>query len=182
MLENATEIPNSTQAAQIEELDQEIAAKKARIAEQNSLLRSAQLHFRAYSKANQYANEERQRRQDLWARIVEQPHHKFFDSGQLPGDSGTIVDLVPDAKDESKTIFICYEPPEKEGDQAQIGYTEILTDSGDTYLPQQVDPNLLRSIRMPLEAEPYESLADLITKISQLILRCVAITNTDARL
>src|SRR5438874_12121797 len=35
---------------------------------------------------------------------------------------------------------------------------------------------------MPLEAEPYESLADLIIKISQLILRCVALSDTDARL
>src|SRR5262249_1823359 len=36
--------------------------------------------------------------------------------------------------------------------------------------------------RLPTTAEPYNSLPDLITAISQLILRCVALSETDARL
>jgi hypothetical protein len=92
------------------------------------------------------------------------------------------VDLVLDADDESKVKFICFEPPEKEGDQPQVAYSEILTSSNHAYLPPEVDPSLLKSVRLPIEAGPYESLNQLISGISQLILGCVALSEADARL
>jgi len=205
MIENSTDTPNSTQAAQIKDLDQQIADKKARLAEHNRLAHSARLRFHAYSDASLYAHEERHRRQQLWAKIVEKPHHTYLDSGQLP--DGCIVDLVLDPDDQSKTEFIQWHPPKKQdpsgldtlekndGEQVpgeqrpteqnespQIDYCGLLTDSNHAYLPLQFDRNLLESTRIPSEAEPYESLTDLLTKISQLILRCVSITDTDARL
>jgi len=190
----ATEDANSTQPEQIKDLDQQITAKKAELAEHERLARSAGLRFRAYSDAGLYAFEERQHRQELWAKIVEQPHHKYLDSGELRNDAGSgcgarvIVDLVLDPDDESKTKFICYQPPENEdpaenkGEAPQLAYSEILADNHHAYLPQQVDANLLKSIRMPVDAEPYESLAQLISDISHLILRCVAVSDVDARL
>jgi hypothetical protein len=140
------------------------------------------MRFHAYSDGSLFAYEERQRRQELWAKIIEQPHHKYLDSGHLP--DGCIVDLVLDADDTSKTKFICWQPPENDGhkEDPQIIYSEILADSGHAYPPPQVDPNLMKSVRMPIEAEPYESLALLISDISTLILRCVAINDTEARL
>jgi hypothetical protein len=175
---------NPTQTTQTEDLDQQIAAQKARLAEQERLLYAARLRFNAYSNASLYAFERRERRAELWHKIVEQPHEKYLDSGQLPDGSCAVVDLVLDPNDESKTKFIYYEPAENEGhkEAPQIAYSEILADSGHAYLPQQVDPNLLTSIRMPVEAQPYESLPKLISAISTLILRCVALSETDARL
>jgi hypothetical protein len=180
MSDCATEDANSMQAAQTEDLNQQIAGQKARLAEQERLLHSARLRYRNYSDASLFAFEERERRQDLWAKIIEQPHHKYLDSGHLP--DGSIVDLILDANDESKTKFICYQPPQEKDGEPQIAYSEILASSGHAYLPPQFDPNLLRSIRIPVEAEPYESLAQLISEISKLILRCVALSETDARL
>jgi len=190
MIENSTDTTDSTQAAQIKDLDQQIADKKARLAEHNRLAHSARLRFHAYSDASLFAHEERHRRQELWAKIVERPHHRYLDSGQLP--DGSIVDLVLDADDHSKTKFICWQPAENEAPEnqgaenqreaPQIGYSEILADRGHAYLPQQFDRNLLESTRIPIEAEKYESFADLVAKISQLILRCVSVTETDARL
>jgi hypothetical protein len=186
MYESAAEDANSTQPEQIKDLDQQIASKKAALVENELLARSARMRYRAYSDASLFAFEERERRQDLWAKIIEQPHHKYLDSGELTDGSGAgaIVDLVRDLNDESKTKFICYGPSESEGhkEAPQISYSEILADSSRAYLPQQVDSNLLKSIRMPVEAEPYESLDQLISDISQLILRCVALSETDARL
>ena len=180
MIENATDTQNSTQAAQIKDLDQQIADKKARLAEHTRLAHSARLRFHAYSDASVHAFEERHRRQELWAKIVEQPHDRYLDSGQLP--DGSMVDLVLDIADHSRTKFIRWKPAEKEGEAPQLAYSEILADRSHAYLPQQVDPSLLRSIRMPFEAEPYQSVTDLVAKISQLILRCVSVTDTDARL
>ena|SRR5690242_11218709 len=97
MIENGIGTPDSTQAAQIKDLDQQIAAKKARLAEHNRLAHSARLRFHAYSDASVLAHEERHRRQELWAKIVEQPHHHYLDAGQL--SDGSIVDLVLDAGD-----------------------------------------------------------------------------------
>jgi hypothetical protein len=171
---------NPTQPIENNNLDEQIASKQARLADQNRLVNSARLRFHAYSDGAVLAFEERQRRAELWAKIVEQPQHNYLDSEELP--DGSIVDLVLDPKHNSKLKFICFEPPQTESDQPQIAYSEILADSGHAYLPQQVDPNLLKSIRMPAEAEPYESLPQLITAISQLILRCVALSDTDARL
>jgi hypothetical protein len=186
MSDCAAEDANSMQPTQTEDLEQQIATQKARLAEQERLLHSARLRYRNYSDASLFAFEERERRQDLWAKIIEQPHHKYLDSGELTDGSGAgaIVDLVLDLNDESKTKFICYGPSESEGhkEAPQISYSEILADSSRAYLPQQVDSNLLKSIRMPVEAEPYESLDQLISDISQLILRCVALSETDARL
>jgi hypothetical protein len=180
----AAEDANFPQTTQTEDLSQQIAAQKARLAEQERLLHSARLRFKAYSNASLYAFERRERRAELWHKIVEQPHEKYLDSGHLPDGSNAIVDLVLDPADESKVKFICYEPAENEGhkEAPQIAYSEILADSGHAYLPQQVDPNLLTSIRMPRQAEPYESLQQLISAISTLILRCVALSETDARL
>ncbi|HEX7959728.1 MAG TPA: hypothetical protein VF493_07405 [Terriglobales bacterium] len=180
MIENGIGTADSTQAAQIKDLDQQIAAKKARLAEHQRLTHSARLRFHAYSDASVLAHEERHRRQELWAKIVEQPRHNYLDSGQLP--DGSIADLVLDTEDQCKTKFIVWEPPENEADEPKLAYSEILADRGHAYLPEQIDRNLLRSVRMPIEAESYDSLADLITKISQLILRCVSVTDTDARL
>src|SRR5215475_9131326 len=168
MNESAAETANSTQPAQIKDLDQQIASQKARLAEQERLLHSARLRFHSYSNAGLYAFENRERRAELWHKIVEQPHHKYLDSGELP--DGSIVDLVLDPNDESKTKFICYEAPQNQGDQPQIAYSEILADNHHAYLPPEVGPNLLKSIRMPIEAEPYESLNQLISGISKLIL------------
>jgi hypothetical protein len=186
MYEDVTDTANPTQTAETTDLDQQIAAQKARLAEQERLLHSARLRYRNYSDASLFAFEERERRQDLWAKIIEQPHHKYLDSGELTDGSGAgaIVDLVLDLNDDSKTKFICYGPSESEAhkEAPQISYSEILADSSRAYLPQQVDSNLLKSIRMPVEAEPYESLDQLISDISQLILRCVALSETDARL
>jgi hypothetical protein len=180
MNEGATRATNSTQPAQIKDLDQQIASKKAHLAEQERLLHSARLRFHSYSNAGLYAFENRERRAELWHKIVEQPHHKYLDSGHLP--DGSIVDLVLDPADESKTKFICFEPPQDESEEPQIGYSEILADNHHAYLPPEVDPNLLKSIRMPVEAAPYESLNQLISDISQLILRCVAVSDVDASL
>src|SRR5262245_2166413 len=182
MNESATDTPNSAQPIETNQLDHEIASKKARLAEQERLLHSARLRFHSYSNAGLYAFENRERRAALWHKIVEQPHHKYLDSGHLP--DGSIVDLVLDPDDESKIKFICFEAPENEGhnEDPQIAYSEILADNHHAYLPPQVDSNLLKSIRMPIEAEPYESLNQLITDISQLTLRCVALSETDARL
>src|SRR5690348_12529472 len=104
MSESTTEVENSTQPAETTELDQEIAAKKAELAEHERLARSAGLRFHAYSDASLFAFEERERRQELWAKIIEQPHHKYFDSGELRNDAGArlIVDLVLDPADDSK--------------------------------------------------------------------------------
>jgi hypothetical protein len=182
MYESAAEDANSTQPEQIKELDQQIAAQKARLTEQERLLHAARMRYRAYSDASLFAFESRERRAELWHKIVEQPNEKYLDSGELP--NGCIVDLVLDAADHAKTKFICWQPSESEGhkEDPQIIYSEILADSGHAYLPPQVDPNLLRSIRMPIEAEPYSSLNELITSIATLILRCVALSETDARL
>jgi hypothetical protein len=182
MSDCATEDANSVQPAQTEDLDQQIAAQKARLVEQERLLHSARMRYRAYSDASLFAFESRERRAELWHKIVEQPNEKYLDSGELP--NGCIVDLVLDAADHAKTKFICYQPPENEGpkEDPQLIYSEILADSGHAYLPPQVDPNLLRSIRMPIEAEPYSSLNELITSIATLILRCVALSETDSRL
>jgi hypothetical protein len=182
MSDCAAEDANNTQTTQTEDFDQQIAAQKARLADQERLLHAARMRYRAYSDASLFAFESRERRAELWHKIVEQPNEKYLDSGELP--NGCIVDLVLDAADHAKTKFICWQPPENEGhkEDPQIAYSEILADSGHAYLPEQVDPNLLRSIRMPIEAEPYESLAQLISDISALILRCVALSDTDARL
>jgi hypothetical protein len=182
MSDCAAEDANSTQTTQTEDLDQQIAAQRARLADQERLLHAARMRYRAYSDASLFAFESRERRAELWHKIVEQPNEKYLDAGQLP--NGCIVDLVLDADDTSKTKFICYQPPENEGhkEDPQIIYSEILANSGHAYLPQQVDPNLLKSIRMPIEAEPYGSLAQFISDISTLILRCVALSENDARL
>src|SRR5215510_7321445 len=126
MNESAAESPNSAQPIETNDLDQEIAAKRAHLAEQNRLLHSARLRFHSYSNAGLYAFENRERRAELWHKIVEQPHHKYLDSGHLP--DGTIVDLVLDPADESRLKFICFEPPENEGhnEDPQIAYSEIL--------------------------------------------------------
>jgi hypothetical protein len=184
MSDCAAEDANFPQTTQTEDLSQQIAAQKARLAEQERLLHSVRLRFKAYSNASLYAFERRERRAELWHKIVEQPHEKYLDSGHLPDGSSAIVDLVLDPADESKVKFICYEPAENEGhkEAPQIAYSEILADSRHAYLPPQVDPNLLTSIRMPIQAEPYESLQQLISGISTLILRCVPLSETDARL
>src|SRR5262249_37990329 len=155
MHERAAKATNFTQPIETNDLDQEIASKKARLAEQERLLHSARLRFHSYSNAGLYAFENRDRRAELWHKIVEQPHHKYLHPGQLP--DGSIVDLVPDPADESKIRFICYEPPETEGhkEEPQIAYSEILASSNHAYLPPEVDSDLLRSIRMPIEAAAY---------------------------
>ena len=185
MSEHPSDNTNSTQPTESNNLDQQIASKQARLAEQNRLLTSARLRFHVSSSDGKlYDFEESQRRQELYTRIIRQPHHKHIDSGPLPGSSGAIVDLILDSADDSRLKFVFYQPPESqdEDEEPQLAYSDILTGSDHAYLPPDADSNLLKSIRMPTEAAPYESLQQLISGISQLILRCVAVSQTDARL
>ena len=80
MSETATDTQDSTQPTETNDLDQKIASKEARLAEQNRLLDSARLRFNAYSDAGLFAFENRERRAALWEKIVEQPNRLFRDT------------------------------------------------------------------------------------------------------
>jgi hypothetical protein len=84
MSESTPEVQNSVQPAQTTDLDQQIAAQKVRLADQERLLHAARMRYRAYSDASLFAFESRERRAELWHKIVEQPNEKYLDAGQLP--------------------------------------------------------------------------------------------------
>ena len=85
---------------------------------------------------------------------------------------GTVAELIRDPESPGHTLFACY----KDG---AISYTDELSTADEDILPTPLRGTLKR-LRLAHRAEPPGSLKALVFSISDLIQRCVSLSNSQA--
>ena len=96
-----------------------------------------------------------------------------LDSRRL--EDGRVIDLVRDPEHPECTRFVCW----KDG---AISYEGRITVDLEWYLPRQVKAGAFQSVPLPVKAEPYGSLPELIAALMEVIQRSVWVANDSARL
>ena len=125
-------------------------------------------------------------------------------------DDGTLLELTRHPDLDGRVRFIQWDPspipdsqasatedhsaapePQSESRLGQIAYVDRLAviHGGENFTLMPLDAtagivgaSLLNAVQLPATAKPCNSLSGLVAAISQLILRCVALTETDAHL
>ncbi len=81
---------------------------------------------------------------------------------------GSLVELVEDPKDPTRTLLVVW----KDG---HLQYWDRLEHSGKVLLPLQRKGEILRRVRLPREAKPYQSVKVLLAEVEGLTSRCVVL-------
>ncbi len=97
--------------------------------------------------------------------------HEMSADGRLESQrlsDGRVIDLVRDPEHPESVSFVCW-------NDGEISHHNSISINFDSYGPREVASGAFKSVRLPFTAQPYGSLAELLTGIESLIGRCVSI-------
>jgi hypothetical protein len=81
---------------------------------------------------------------------------------------GTLVELVEDSRDSGQTCFAVW----KDG---EVRFENRLEQDGQVFVPWSRKNEILRRLRLPSAAMPYQSVQELLSRLESLISKCVAV-------
>jgi energy-coupling factor transporter ATP-binding protein EcfA2 len=87
-------------------------------------------------------------------------------------EDGSLVEMIEDHENPSRSLLAVY----KDGD---VHYTDQLQVEGRTFVPILRDSEIVRHVRLPLGAKPYESTRALLLNIISIISKCIELKASD---
>jgi hypothetical protein len=81
---------------------------------------------------------------------------------------GTIVELIEDPKDAGRTRLAVWR-------DSEVQFLDRLEQDGRVLIPLARNNEVLRHIRLPSDAKPYDSVQELLRRLETLISQCVAV-------
>jgi hypothetical protein len=81
---------------------------------------------------------------------------------------GTLVELIEDSGDPNRTLLAVW-------NGGEVRFVDRLEREGQVFIPLPRNSEILKRVRLPKNAKPYDSVQELLRRLETLIAQCVAV-------